>query len=96
MESYFFVKKEGFVEKTIGDETVIVPLVDSVANMEKVFSLNEIGSFIFNCLKTEQSKHQIIELILNEFEIDKLTATQDLEHFLNKAVDIGIVEMRSK
>ena len=94
MGSYFFIKKTGFVEKTVGNETVIVPLVGKVAQMEKVFSLNEIGSFIYNCLDTQLTIDNIIELILNEFEIDKDTAQGDLELFLNKAVEIGIIEKR--
>jgi hypothetical protein len=87
-----YKKQTGFVEKAIGNEIVIVPLVGKVAQMEKVFSLNEIGSFIYNNLESEKSMEEIIILILNEFEIDKLTATKDLEHFLSKAVASGIIK----
>ena len=86
-----YKKQTGFVEKTVGNETVIIPIVGTVAQMEKVFSLNEIGSFIYNNLTSEKSAGEIIRLIINEFEIDEQTAEKDLEQFLNKAVANGII-----
>ncbi|MCG8583014.1 MAG: PqqD family protein [Bacteroidales bacterium] len=92
MRSKLYIKQTGFVEKTVGNETVVVPLVGTVAQMEKVFSLNEIGSFIYNNMNSEKSTGEIIELILNEFEVDKQTAEKDLEQFLKKAVANGIIK----
>ncbi|WP_289054025.1 PqqD family protein [Carboxylicivirga marina] len=92
MGKTFYKKKTGFVEKTVGDEMVIVPLVGAVAQMEKVFSLNELGSFIYNHLSSQKSTTDLIKLILSEFEIDEETANKDLEHFLKKAVESGIIE----
>ena len=87
-----YKKQTGFVEKTIGDELVIVPLVGAVAQMERVFSLNELGVFIYNSLNSPKSEEEVIKLILNEFEIDQQTAKEDLKHFLDKAVENGIVQ----
>jgi len=87
-----YKKRAGFVEKTIGDELVIVPLVGAVAQMDKVFSLNELGVFIYKMLNTPKSEEEIITLILNEFDIDELTAQQDLKQFLSKAVENTIVQ----
>ena len=92
VRSKLYIKQTGFVEETVGNETVVVPLVGTVAQMEKVFSLNEIGSFIYNNMNSEKSTGEIIELILNEFEVDKQTAEKDLEQFLKKAVANGIIK----
>jgi len=92
VRNQLFKKKNGFVEKAVGNEIVIVPLVGKVAQMEKVFSLNEIGAFIYNCLNTKKTTDELLSLILNEFEIDRETALNDLELFISKAVKIGIVE----
>ncbi len=71
---------------------VIVPLVNKVAQMEKVFSLNEIGSIIYNTLSTAKSIDELLQVILSEFEIDRKTAQEDLEHFLATAVEKGIIQ----
>ncbi|TRX63005.1 PqqD family protein [Carboxylicivirga sp. M1479] len=91
MGKQLYKKQIGFVEKNIGEEMVIVPLVGSVAQMEKVFSLNELGSFIYKNLSNEQSAEALVSLIINEFDIDDKTAMMDLEQFLEKAVNSGII-----
>ena len=92
MEKQLYKKKDGFVEKTIGNELVIVPLVGAVAQMERVFSLNELGTFIYNLLSTPKSEEEILKLILDSFNINKLTAQKDLEQFLTKAVKSEIIQ----
>jgi len=87
-----YKKRTGFVEKTIGDELVIVPLVGAVAQMDKVFSLNELGVFIYKLLNTPRSEDEMTNLILDEFDVDKETALQDLKQFLRKAVENTIVQ----
>jgi len=89
---HLYKKRQGFVEKVIGNEVVIVPLVGAVAQMEKVFSLNELGSFICNKLNNEMTKEQILDVILQEFDVDRTTADKDLEQFLENAVKSGIIE----
>ena len=93
MGKKLYKKQSGFVEKTIGDELIIVPLVGAVAQMEKVFSLNELGSFIYNALNEPKLESDILNEILDEFEIDEETAAKDLNEFLNNAVARGIIKV---
>ena len=92
MGKQLYKKRTGFVEKTIGNELVIVPLVGAVAQMDKVFSLNELGVFIYKILNTPRSEDEMTNLILDEFDVDKETALQDLKQFLRKAVENTIVQ----
>ena len=39
--------KSKFVTRTVGDELVIVPLSGNVAQMNRLFTLNETGKFIW-------------------------------------------------
>ncbi len=92
MGKQLYKKKAGFVEKIIGDELVIVPLVGAVAQMDKVFSLNELGIFIYNLLSTPKSEEELLKLILNEFDVEEQTAQQDLQHFLCKSVECKVIQ----
>ncbi|WP_439183720.1 PqqD family protein [Carboxylicivirga taeanensis] len=87
-----YKKQTGFVEKTVGDEMVIVPLVGKVAQMEHVFSLNEVGAAIYNALNEAKTQEELLALILSDFDVDKETAQRDMELFLDKAVDKGIIQ----
>lgn len=86
MKERYFKKSDGFVEKEIGEETILVPLVDSVAKMDEVITLNEIGSFIYKKLTNKKSFSALTREILETYEVSKEDAESDLTDFLNKAI----------
>ncbi|NLP58682.1 PqqD family protein [Lutibacter sp. B1] len=47
------------------------------------FTTNELGLHIIHLLKENKSTNEIITEITREFEIDKLTASRDLDEFLD-------------
>ena len=65
--------------KTIGLETI---LLDTSINKE-VHKLDEVGTFIWNCLDGHRTLDQISAQIVEEYEIDKNVALADLHEFLN-------------
>ncbi len=87
-----YKKISNIVEKEIGGELIIVPLVDSVAQMDKVFSINEVGVFIFSLLDESISFENLLEKVVNEFDVSANEAAQDVKAFLEKAIEIGVVE----
>lgn len=84
-------RNSGFVFKEMGDESVIIELVNNVVNMDKVLTLNTLGTFIYNQLKEEKSIEDLLELILTEFEVERETAIIDLEEFLKMAEEMKII-----
>lgn len=47
------------------------------------YTTNEIGLFIINLLRTEKSGEEIIEAIMDDFDVDKITAGRDMYEFLD-------------
>ncbi len=70
----------------VAGEMVAVPLVNSVAQMNKVFTLNQTAAFIFQFTKTPKSLEEIVDAIIEEFDIDKETARQDITEILDQGV----------
>ena len=93
MGELYYKKASGFVEKHIGNELVIVPLVGAVAQMDKVFSLNEIGSFIYFLIDEPKTKGEILDKILADFDVTEDLAKEDLEHFLLNAKQAGVINI---
>ncbi len=85
-------KVSGFIEKKVGDELIIVPVSSTVAQMNKVFSLNEIGSFIYENLTDPMTEAEIITLITNEFDVDEGIAQKDIKSFLEQAMAAKVIE----
>ncbi len=87
-----YKKVSGFIEKKVGDELIIVPVSSTVAQMNKVFSLNEIGSFIYENLTDPMTEAEIITLITNEFDVDEGIAQKDIVSFLDEATAAKVIE----
>lgn len=54
--------------------------------------LNEIGAFIWNHLIDDTNEDELLKSILNEYEVDELTARQDLESILQVLKENKIIE----
>ncbi len=91
MKEKSFIQQDGFVEQTIGDETILVPLVNSVAQMNEVITLNELGTFIYHLLEVKKSFSELIEEMLKTYEVDKKEAINDLNNFLAQALEKKII-----
>lgn len=84
-------KSTGFVEKLIGDEMVLVPLSDNVADMNSVFTLNEVGTFIYSRINNSSTLSDILHELISEYNVPENIAQQDFDSFINKVVAKGII-----
>ncbi|MCU4163585.1 PqqD family protein [Carboxylicivirga caseinilyticus] len=87
-----FRKVTGYVEKKIGDELVIVPVASEVAQMNKVFSLNEVGLFIYDQLLEPKTETEILHLVCKEFEVYNQVAKDDIKVFISEAIKAKIIK----
>jgi methyltransferase-like protein len=79
-----FNSKSQFAIRNVGNEKVLVPLKNNIANMTEIFTLNEVGSFIWDKIDGKNTEEDIIIAITNEFDIDESTARKDLTEFIEK------------
>lgn len=76
--------KSRFVSRKVGDELVLVPLVDNVAKMDKLFNLNETAGFLWEKLNENSSAEELKSQLLEEFDVDEATAEKDVNAFLER------------
>lgn len=84
-------KSLGFVFKKMGDEGILVQITQNVVNMDKVYTLNELGSFIYHYIDEPKEVNFLLNEIIKEFEVTPEVAEKDLEYFLNDAAKMGII-----
>jgi len=80
--------KQNFATKQVGGDLVLVPIKDNVAEMNAMFTLNEVGSFVWDNLKEESTRELLSLAIAEEFDVDQATAKADLEEFLLQIQDM--------
>jgi methyltransferase-like protein len=86
-------RNDNFVFRRIEDETILVPIKDNVGDLGSIYSLNEIGAFIWEHLDGQQNLDDIIDLLLNEFDVPAGQVEDDLFEFVADLVDIAAVEL---
>ena len=70
------------VTRKTGNEYVLVPIANNIADMNSVYTLNETGAFIWEQIDGKKSLEDIISSLTSEYDIDKKTAAEDVFAFV--------------
>jgi hypothetical protein len=73
---------ESVVTRKTGNEYVLVPVTNNIADMDSVYTLNETGAFIWEQIDGKRTVKEIIELLIGEYETDIESATEDVFEFI--------------
>ena len=84
--------KDGFVLRNVVDEFIVMPTGDNIAKFDGAVVLNEVSAFVFEQMKRPVSREDLLEAVLNEFEVDEATAAADLDQLIEKLTEMGLVE----
>jgi hypothetical protein len=77
-----FKHKPSFVCKNTGEELLLIPLKDNVADFNQYLVLNELGAFIWNLIDETTTIASLQEKILQEFEVTAEQLNADLSVFI--------------
>ena len=80
-----------FVTRRIADETIIVPVVGGVGDLDAIFTLNEVGSVVWQLVDTPTTVHAIVEEIARTFDVPSDQAERDVVEFLGKLEEAGLI-----
>ena len=80
------------VTRKTGNEYVLVPVSDNIANMNNVFTLNGTGAFIWDQIDGVKSVEEIIDALVSEYDIERTTASSDVLSFIDKMCEYLIIE----
>jgi len=88
-----FKPKGEYAIREIGGETILVPVKSGVAELDSVFTLNEVGSVIWAGVSGRKSFREIVEAVVSQFEVPEESALRDSEEFLTALRERGLVEI---
>ena len=80
-----------FVTRSIGTETVVVPICSGVGELDAIYTLNEAGSRIWQLLAEPCSVRRLAETICDEYDVSMETATADVIELLDALESRGLV-----
>ena len=84
--------KGEYVLREIGGDFILVPIGTTAMNMNGLITVDEVGVLIWKGLDSGKSEKEILEEILNEYEVSEDVARADLREFLEKLKKAGLAE----
>ena len=85
------MKDNQAVTRSIAGETIIVPIRSGVGDLDSIYTLNEVGTSIWQLIDGQHSVDHIIESIESEYEISKDQASKDVFDFLSALEAEGLI-----
>ena len=80
-----------FVVREINAELVLVPVTRQAADLESLFTLNEVGGRIWRLIETCDTAQEIAQQIANEYEVEEADALVDVEELLQQLREVRAV-----
>ncbi len=84
--------KDGFMVREVSGEILVVPVGAQSIDFKSVIRLNETGAFLWNKLTEDVNEDELLDALLQEYDVDKDTASGDIRRFVEKLLDAGIIE----
>ena len=88
-----FTKDPFVVFRKVADEFILVPIKQRASDVESIYTMNDVGSRIWELIDGRRSLKDIKAVILKEFEVGSEEAEKDLVEFSKKLEKIGAVRV---
>lgn len=82
---------DDLIVREIAGEYILVPTGSAALKIHGMINLSESGYLLWNKLQSDCMEEELVDAILEEYEIDRETATEDTKTFLEKMDSIGIL-----
>ncbi len=86
-----FTRGNDLVTRCVAGETIIVPVRAHVAELDSIFTLNEVGTLIWELIDARTRVGQIAEAIYRAYDIAPEEAAEDLIEFLGCLESAGLI-----
>ena len=90
--THTYTRTGTMVERKIRDEHILVPVGDNLYELDSLFTLNEVASFIWNRTEQGASGAVIAANVVEHYDVSPGEAEADTQRILAELVEIGALE----
>ena len=84
--------KSDFILRKVADSYVVVPVGKLTLDFNGIINLNETGAFLFELLQKGAEREELIEKMLEEYEVSPEKAATDIDIFIQKVKEADVLE----
>ena len=89
------IKKE-YVLREIAGDYIIIPVGATVLEFNGLITVNEVGVTLWEMLQEEVTMEDLVQGVLNEYDVQEEDAREDIQEFLNELIKGGILTKEEK
>lgn len=82
---------DGYLLRSVAGKNIVVS-VGAEVNFNGMLTLNDTGVFFWNLLQKDITKEQMLEAVLNEYDVSAQEASADIDAFIGKLRENKILE----
>jgi len=86
-----FFKENNCVTREIAGETIIVPIKGRVGDLDSIYTLNEVGTLIWQLIDGQKSVGQIVQTIRQTYDVESEEVEKDTADFLHSLEKAGLI-----
>jgi coenzyme PQQ synthesis protein D (PqqD) len=87
-----FIRNNDSVTRQIAGETIIVPIRGGVGDLGSIYTLNEVGTRIWEMIDGRTSVSRIVETIDRQYDVGTEEAATDIAVFLDSLQAAGLIK----
>jgi hypothetical protein len=91
-----YAKEKDIVTRSVAGETILVPIRGRLADMQRLFALDDVGAFVWRRLEGRQTLGSICEGVVEEYAVDFHQAAADVREFVAQLLSAGLVALIEK
>lgn len=84
--------KSGYMLREVAEEFIVVPVGSRTVDLRGIIKLNDSAAFLWKKLENDCSRQELVDALLQEYEVDEQTAGRDVDLFLENLSNNDLVE----
>jgi hypothetical protein len=84
--------REGFILRNLAGEYLLMPKGEKIKNYDSVVLMNELSAFVWEKMQNPVTQSDLLEAVLNEYDVDEKTAREDLDGLLAELKEAGVID----
>lgn len=84
--------KSGFMTRQIGDKIVGIAVGERTSEFNGMINLNSTGQFIWKCLEKDTTIEEVVEKVVNEYDIENDKAFASVNAFVEELKKHNFIE----
>ena len=89
-------KTQTFIKRDINGESILIPTGDTAREFNGMITLQGTAGFIWDHIEEATSLEHLIDMITDEFDVDRKTAGSDAIFFIMQLLRAGMIRTTRK